>query len=86
MVVSYSTSIDIIIVSLIVFEIFDWFWATGAPKNLGFHFNISITAEASDLKVNERLGFTKAHHKTSLRRKVGWLWAREALRNLTVSL
>ena len=50
-----------------------WPWATGAPKNLGFPFNISATAEASDFKFGAQLGFAKAHahHKITRRRKDG---------------
>ena len=33
------------------------------PKLLGFPFNISTTAEASDFKFGMQLGFVKAHHK-----------------------
>jgi len=35
----------------------------------GFPFNISATAEASDLKFGTQLGFAKAHHKITPRRK-----------------
>jgi len=35
----------------------------GAPKNLGFPFNISATTEASDLKIGKQMGFAKAHQK-----------------------
>jgi len=38
---------------------------------LGFPFNISATTEDSDLKFNMLLGFTKAHHKITPRKKVG---------------
>jgi len=33
----------------------------------GFSFNISATAEASDLKFGAQLGFAKAHHKITPR-------------------
>ena len=35
----------------------------------GFPFNISATAEASDFKFGIQLGFAKAHHKVTRRRK-----------------
>jgi len=38
---------------------------------LGFHYNISATAVASDFKVGKELGFVKAHHKITCRRKGG---------------
>jgi len=38
---------------------------------LGFPFNISATAEASDFKFGVQLGFAKAHHKIPRRRKRG---------------
>ena len=39
------------------------------PKSLGFPFNISARAEASDFKFGTQLGFAKAHHKITLRGK-----------------
>jgi len=39
--------------------------------NVGFPFNISATAEASDLKFGAQVGFVKAHHKIARRRKSG---------------
>jgi len=39
-----------------------WPWARGTPRNLGFIFNISATAEASDFKFGTQLGFAKARH------------------------
>jgi len=41
------------------------------PNILGFPYNISAAAEASNFKINMQLGFAKAHHKTTLRGKVG---------------
>ena len=41
------------------------------PKTLGFHYNISATAGASDFKFGMRLGFAKVHHKITRRRKGG---------------
>jgi len=38
---------------------------------LGFLYNIFATAGASDFKFGELLGFTKAHYKTTHRRKGG---------------
>jgi len=38
---------------------------------LEFPFNISATAEASDLKFGMQLGFAKDHHKITLRGKHG---------------
>ena len=40
-----------------------WPWARGAPQYLGFLYNISATAEASDIKVGAQLGFAKVHYK-----------------------
>ena len=44
-----------------------WAWPSdrGAPQNLGFPFNISGMAEASDCKILVEVGFDKAHHKTT---------------------
>jgi len=36
---------------------------------LGFPFNISATTEGSDFKIGRLVGFAKAHHKISPRRK-----------------
>jgi len=36
---------------------------------LGFTYNISATAGASDFKFNMQLGFAKAHHKITRKRK-----------------
>jgi len=47
------------------------------PKILWFHFNIYTTAEAKDFKFGTQFGFAKAHHKTTPRGKVVWLWVRE---------
>ena len=41
------------------------------PKILGFPFNISAMAEASDFKFGMQLGFAKAHHKITPRGKMG---------------
>jgi len=38
---------------------------------LGFPFNISATADTSDLKFGMQLGFAKAHNKITPRGKVG---------------
>jgi len=38
---------------------------------LGVSFNISATAEGSEFKFGVLLGFAKAHHKITCRRKVG---------------
>jgi len=38
---------------------------------LGFPFNISATAEATDFKFGMQLEFTKAHHKITPRGKSG---------------
>jgi len=43
----------------------------GSPEIWGFPFNIFATAEASDFKFGIQLGFAKAHHKITPRRKVG---------------
>ena len=41
------------------------------PKFLGFPYNISATAVVSDFKFGAQLGFAKAHHKITRRRKDG---------------
>ena len=41
------------------------------PKMLGFSFNISAMAEASDLKIGQKLGFHRAHQKKSTQKKSG---------------
>ena len=41
------------------------------PEILGFPCNISATVEASDIKFGTQLGFAKAHHKITPRKKVG---------------
>jgi len=38
---------------------------------LGFLFNIYTIAEASDFKFGAQLEFAKAHHKITLREKMG---------------
>jgi len=48
-----------------------WPWARRAPQILGFPYNISATAVASDIKFGAQLGFAKAHHKITRRRKDG---------------
>jgi len=48
-----------------------WPWSRGAPRNLGFPFNISATVVASFFKFGTQLVFTKAHHKITPRGKVG---------------
>ena len=48
-----------------------WPWARGAFQNLGFPFNISATAEASDLEFGVQLGFAKTHHKITPKEKEG---------------
>ena len=40
-------------------------------KILGFPFNISATAEASEFRFGMQLEFAKAHHKITPRGKVG---------------
>jgi len=45
------------------------------PKLLGFPYNISATAEVSNFKIGMLLGFAKAHHKISLRKRWTWLCA-----------
>jgi len=40
------------------------------PKIMRFPFNISATVEASDFKFGMQLGFGKAHHEITRRRKV----------------
>jgi len=41
------------------------------PKSLGFPYNISAMAGASDFKFGMQLGFSKAHHKITRGRKGG---------------
>jgi len=41
------------------------------PKILGFPFDISTTAEASDFKFGMQLGFANGHHKITPRGKSG---------------
>jgi len=41
------------------------------PQSFGVPFNISATAEASDLKFGMQLGVAKAHHKITPIGKVG---------------
>jgi len=48
-----------------------WPWARQAPENFGFPCNISATAGTSDFKFGSLLGFGKAHHKITPRRKDG---------------
>ena len=43
----------------------------GAPENFGVPCNISSTAGTSDFKFGAQLGFAKAHHKITRRRKAG---------------
>jgi len=52
-------------------EIWGWPWARGAPQNFGFPYNISAMVDASDFKFGAQLGFVKAHHKITRRRKGG---------------
>jgi len=52
------------------------------PEIWGFPFNISATAEASDLKFGTQLGLTEAYHKKSHpEEKAGWFWASGAPQN-----
>jgi len=51
-------------------EKWGWPWARGAPQILGFPYNISATAGASDFKFGMQLGFAKTHDKI-IRRKNG---------------
>ena len=44
-------------------EKWEWPWDRGAPKNLGFHIEISGITEASDFKIGVDVRFDKAHHK-----------------------
>jgi len=46
-----------------------WPRARGASQNFGVPYNISATAGASDFKFGAPLGFAKAHHKITCRRK-----------------
>ena len=48
-----------------------WPWAEELPNILGFPYNISATTGASDFKFGAQLGFAKAHHKITRRRKGG---------------
>ena len=48
-----------------------WPWLMAAPKIVGFPFNISATALATDLKFGVQLGFVKGHHKIKPRGTVG---------------
>jgi len=48
------------------------------PKIWGFPFNIYTMAEARDFKLGTQLGFAKAHHKTTPRKKWARHWVREA--------
>ena len=44
---------------------------SGAPQNFWVSYNTSATAAASDFKFGAQLGFAKAHHKITRRRKGG---------------
>ena len=46
-------------------------WAKGAPKNLGFPFNISAMIEDSDFKFGTQLAFAKRYHEITLKENVG---------------
>jgi len=46
-----------------------WPWAREASHNLGFPFNISAIAKASDFNFGMQLGFAKAHRKITPTRK-----------------
>jgi len=48
-----------------------WYWAKEAPRILSFPFNISATAEDRDFRFDTQLGFAKAHHKITPRKKSG---------------
>jgi len=48
-----------------------WPWAKEAPQNCFFFYNISATTRASIFKFGKQLGFAKAHHKITHRRKGG---------------
>jgi len=48
-----------------------WPWFREAPICLGFPFNISATASASDFKFGAQLAFDKAHHKIPQTGKMG---------------
>ena len=53
---------------------------------MGFPYNISATAEASDFKFGAQLEFAKDHHQIKLEEKLVWLWARGAPEIFGVSL
>jgi len=42
-------------------------------KSWGFPFNISATTKALDFKIGMQLGFAKAHHKITFKRKSAWV-------------
>jgi len=66
-----------------------WPLARGAPKIFEFPCNIFATARTSDFKFGAQLGFAKAHHKITRRRKAGHVpgtWASGAPQNLGVPL
>ena len=48
-----------------------WPWDRGALQNFGVPHYYFCTAEASDFKFGAQLGFAKAHHKITRRRKGG---------------
>jgi len=54
-----------------------WPWARETSQNLGFPFNISATAEASDFKFGTQLEFAKAHIKSHPEEKWPWPWVKE---------
>jgi len=52
-------------------EKWGWPWARAAPQNFGVPYNISATAGASNFKFGAQLGFARADHKITRRRKGG---------------
>jgi len=52
-------------------EKWGWPWASQAPQNFRFLYNISATAMNSDFKFGKPLEFAKSHHKITRREKVG---------------
>ena len=65
-----------------------WAWpgVGKLPKILGFPYNISATAGASDFNIITQLGFAKVRHKYYQKNKSMWPWAREAPKRLGVAL
>jgi len=53
---------------------------------LGFPYNISATAGASDFKFGTQLGFAEVHHKITQKKGWAWPWARGAPRMSSSSI